>query len=310
MIPYFPEFKKIELDDKAIFNDFVKSFPPFSDISFATLNIWWNLDGNLKVSQLENNLIVNYDLPFDAENSGLGLIGLNNIDESINVIFEYLRSINLKEQLVHTPEYTIKAISSRETFELTEELDYNEYVLGVKELSELDGRNFVKIRNKVRKFLDSVVDHHLEIKEINLNEEDSRQLVIKSIEEWEAERPPRNDPERLEHEALRQTLAHHRLFEIENLCIFIDGKLHAITLFHRTHDGKYMILHHLRIKYGHPYISDFLLHSLSKMNSQGNCLYINMEMDLGLENLRRHKSSLRPVGFIRKYRIRPNNRET
>ncbi|HSX47246.1 MAG TPA: hypothetical protein VLF63_00585, partial [Patescibacteria group bacterium] len=89
MFPTFPDFIPLNIELKDPYNSLVKSLPPYSDISFATLQTWWNLNEKLTVSLLNQNLIINYNQPFKSVGSGLSLIGTNNVDNSIETIFQY-----------------------------------------------------------------------------------------------------------------------------------------------------------------------------------------------------------------------------
>ena len=43
------------MQDKKIYQQHVKDLPPYSDILFSTLQIWWNLYENLEISLLNGN---------------------------------------------------------------------------------------------------------------------------------------------------------------------------------------------------------------------------------------------------------------
>src|SRR5438045_2470988 len=125
MLPTFPEFIALSLDGKEEYDKLISDYPPYSDISFATLHIWWNLDGKLRLSVLNGNLVIDYQLSTDAENSGLSLIGKNKLRESIQTIFDFLKENGQPTKLVHVPEFVIDEVGNRDGLELTEELDYN-----------------------------------------------------------------------------------------------------------------------------------------------------------------------------------------
>src|SRR5690349_11349481 len=105
MLPDFPDFMPLTLDHKDMYNQLVAEYPPFSDISFTNLHIWWNLDGKLAASHLNSNLVLNYSLPFDSDHSGYGLIGTNKIDESLQAIFDELKKRGLPVRAVNVPEF-------------------------------------------------------------------------------------------------------------------------------------------------------------------------------------------------------------
>jgi len=304
MIPSFPRFTPVTLDHKEDYERLVAEYPPISDISFATLNIWWNLEGKLELAELNGNLVINYHLPFDQENSGLSLIGKTQVDESIQALFRYCEQKGEAAKLVHVPDFVIAQIQDKDQFEITEEPDYNEYILDSKSLASLEDAIHGRTRRKVKRFLREVEERDVELRELDLSYEEAREDVFRAIVAWEKGRPG-NDPGNTEHDALRSTLKHAEHLGIRPLGLYIDGKLYAVVLYHKTHDSKYYIMHHLKVDYSLPYIFDYMVHRVANKATDESVQFLNMEMDLGIASLRQHKMGLRPVDFFRKYTVRP-----
>jgi hypothetical protein len=147
MFPTFPDFIPLSLELKEPYNKVIGSLPPYSDISFTTLQIWWNLNEKLSVSLLNQNLVIDYVLPIDANNSGLSLIGRNKVDESIATILNYLNQNNKPVCLVHVPEFVVEEISDRSKFDIREEPDYHEYILDSEALTKLEGHEYKLLRS-------------------------------------------------------------------------------------------------------------------------------------------------------------------
>jgi hypothetical protein len=305
MIPDFPNFTKLTPADKNIYNRAVADYPPFSDILFSTLHIWWNQYEQLAVALLNRNVVIKYELPFDADNSGYCLVGKDNIDASIETIFEYLDKNGQSQLLVHVPEFAVEAISKRENYDIQEEPDYHEYILDSTELARLEGSSHGHIRTQINRFMREVEGKKLEHKPLDLSLVENQDHIFQAILEWEKSHPPRNDPNRNEHEALKQTLTNAAALDIESLALYIDDRLHGVILYHQPQSKDHYVIHHLRFDYTIPYASDYLTRQLAHKAVESNVPYINMEMDLGIENLRRHKTKLRPVKLFKKYRLQP-----
>jgi hypothetical protein len=305
MLPTFPNFASLKLEDKEAYDQLVSEYPPFSDISFATLHIWWNLEGKLSLSILNKNLVINYHLPFDPKNSGLCIVGKNSLDTCIEEIFEYLRKEHRAVKLVHVPEFVVENIRNKSNLTIEEETDYNEYILDSKALSSLEGPEHGRTRRKVKRFLREVEESKVEIKSLDLSSPEVKTELFEAVLEWEKAQPNENDPEHTEHQALKNSLTHSELLEIKYLGLYVDDKLHAIILYHQPKDKKYYIIHHLKVDYSIPYIFDYMTHHIANKAVQEDVDFINMEMDLGLENLKQHKMGLRPIDFFRKYTIKP-----
>jgi hypothetical protein len=304
MFPDFPEFTPLHLELKDPYNELVRDLPPYSDISFATLQIWWNLSEQLSVSILNRNLVIDYHQPFDTANSGLSLIGKNKVDASIQELFHYLREKHQKVQLLHVPQFVVDEIAQPETFVLQEEHDYNEYLLDSAGLAKLEGHEYQRLRKKINRFIREIGEDRLEVKALDLTLTEVQDELFRSIAEWENANTARNDPDHSEHLALRKTLSHAAALDIRNLAVFIDKRLHGIIIYHQPLEKNYYVLHHLKASYEHSLISDYLHHEIAKRAAQNNVSVLNIEMDLGIESLKNHKMMLRPTDFFKKYTIR------
>ncbi len=305
MLPDFPDFAPLALEDKDEYNRLVQDYLPFSNISFASLHIWWNLEGKLAMSSLNGNLVIYYHISYDPKNTGYSLIGRHDPDSSIDALFDYLRGKQEPVRLVHVPDFVIEKIEHKDRYVIEEEPDYNEYILDSRALASLEGSNHSRTRRKVKRFLREVEDSRLEIKALDLSSEDAKQRLFEAITAWEESQPSRNDPGHTEHQALRKTLAHAEALDIRHLGLYIDGKLSAVILYHSSPDKQYYILNHLKVDYSIPYIFDYMTHHIADRAVRDNVKFLNMEMDLGIENLRQHKLGLRPVEFFRQYSVRP-----
>jgi hypothetical protein len=306
MLPDFPDFMPLSLEHKDMYNQLVADYPPFSDISFTNLHIWWNLDGKLAASHLNSNLVLNYSLPFDPEHSGLGLIGTHRIDESLRTIFEYLNKQGRAAKVVNVPEFTIKKIERPQDYVIREEPDFHEYIMSARQLAELAGGDHSRTRRKVQRFKRETEDLDIQVHPLRLASPEVRQNIMKVIKDWHQKYPSQNDPERLEEQALENTLALAPHLETKSLGVFIGGRLQALALFHMTPDKNHYIINHLKVDYQYPYIFDFMTTQIAALAVKNGVEFLNMEMDLGMEGLRQHKMGLRPVMFYKKFTVEPS----
>lgn len=299
----FPEFTPLHLTHKEEYERLIAEHPPYSDILFPTLHIWWNLGGQLSISLIKNNLVINYHIPFDPANSGYGLIGRHHIDESTINILDHLKSKGSEARLVHVPEFVIDAMHQRDTFKLIEERDYGEYVLGTEALSNLSGKTYASLRYRINNFKRGVEDKNLVEKSLDLSHHSVQEEIYDRVLEWEKLYPTHNDPNRSEHLAMKQSLTNAAYLGLENLAIFINGELCGIAIYSRSPGKSDYILHHIKANYGVRYITDYMHHRLASIARDNGIDFINIEMDLGIENLRNHKITLKPIKFLKKYTV-------
>jgi len=305
MLSDFPSFTPLTLEDKDTYNQLVADYPPFSNISFTSMQIWWNLEGKLAISSLNGNLVIYYHISYDPANTGYSLIGKQALDESINTLFDYLRSQHEPARLVHIPEFVVDKIQHKDSFVIDEEPDYKEYILDSHALDSLEGSLHGRNRRRIKKFLREVEGRKVEFRPLDLSSEEAKDQLFRVIVEMETNRASENDPDHTEHLALRKTLTHASALDIQHLGLYINDKLSAIILYHRALGGNHYILNHIKVDYSVPYIFDYVTHHIAGQAVKENVDFLNMEMDLGIENLREHKMGLRPVEFFRQYTISP-----
>jgi hypothetical protein len=97
----FPEFTRLTLEHREPYINFIKQFPPLSDISFAKIIDWWEYFGEIGLSELNGSLVVSYENYTDERALGLSIIGKQNIDASICQLFDYLREGGYPVRLVN-----------------------------------------------------------------------------------------------------------------------------------------------------------------------------------------------------------------
>ena len=305
MISEFPNFTTLTIDDRELYESMVKEYPPYSDISFTTLHIWWDVEGKLEISQLNGNLIIKYYQPFDEENSGLSVIGINKLEETIKNIFDWQKLSNEKPKLIHVPEFTVNKILNLDNFDIKEEEDYKEYILDSEALSKLEGSLHGKNRRRINKFIREVEGKNVELKQLDMSDENVKRELVEAIVAWEDSRGGENDPDKTERVVIKKVLDNYHKLGMMHEGLYIDGKLSAIILFHNPNQSEYYVLNHIKVDYSTPYIFDYLTHHIAGKATEKGIKYLNMEMDLGIENLREHKMGLRPIDFFRKFTITP-----
>lgn len=86
MIPEFPEFKKLELSDKKDIEQFTSKFPPYSDFNFVSM--WsWDIKGEMRVSQLNDNLVVRFTDYLTGE-PFYSFLGNNKVNDTAEKLLE------------------------------------------------------------------------------------------------------------------------------------------------------------------------------------------------------------------------------
>ncbi|HJP96533.1 MAG TPA: phosphatidylglycerol lysyltransferase domain-containing protein [Candidatus Saccharimonadales bacterium] len=304
MIESFPNFTRLDSTIRAEYDAKVTKYPAMSDLSFATLMIWWNFENNVAVSSLNDNLVISYNLPGEALSSGLSLVGTNRVDASIETLFAEMTNTGKLPRLVHVPDFVINKIAHPENFNLVEERDYAEYVVPASRFYPFDSIKSDE-RYKLRKFLNAVEGHELETRSLDLSNTHNQKLLLTNAKKWWQEHGKQSDARGDEIRALQTSVTQASELDISNVCLFIDGELYGFSLFQVSHDGQYLIGNHLKTKWGYPRIFDYMAHITAGAAIEKGVPNLNVEMDLGIEGLRQHKMEMHPERFLRKYTVMP-----
>lgn len=305
MFTKFPEFSPVSEEHRDIYNRRIVAYPPFSDLSFTTLNMWWNLDGSLRMSTLNGNIILSYSAPDDVVNSGVSIVGTKDIDSTVDAVFCELRQQNKPVRLVHVPDFVVEGIVDRERFNIEEERDYDEYILPVEKLYPQSAIPLHDTRRKISKFVREVGNgQRAEMRELDITNPGCLDLVLSSYKKWPAKTSHSSD-EDWEFRVMRKALANAKAWGIHNSCLFVDGKLNGFVLYQMSASGDCMILNHLRVNYELPYAFIYVLYCCAERAGRLGAKSLNIEMDLGIPGLRFFKSHITSFTLLRKYTIAP-----
>lgn len=299
----FPEFSKLTLADREKYEELIADYPPYADFSFSHLMTWWSGLSSCRVAQLNGNLIIAYWFPGYEAYSGLSVIGTHEVDETIAIVMDHLKQSNNPARLVHVPEFVASSMRFPELYAFADERDYDECILSVANMSAL-GNLIRHKRWKVRKFLAEVDEEKVAVKSLDLGYPNNQELLLDSSAAWEP-MGGLNNICKHEKESLPMAIKYAESLGIENVCVFIDGRLHSFFLYERSADQKYAILNYARISYAIPHIFELIAYKNAQWFAGLGMEYLNIKCDLGLSRLRTHKLSLAPANFFRKYTVRP-----
>jgi hypothetical protein len=303
----YPEFSKLTLGDRKKYETLIRGYPPLSDLSFATLMMWWNILDSCAVSILNGNPILSYWLPGDEKVSGLALVGTNEVDRTICAIFDHMRSKGEKPRLVHVPEYVIEHMAYGDLFTIKPERAYDEYILDISKYYPIRGAVSFR-RHRVRRFEGRHKPEDLIVKSLNLSDPDSYQMLLDFIERWQGKGVVNNITINSANDTARYAMQEAGLIGVENVCLFVEGELAGYLLYIEPVDKRYVILCHIVIDNDIPYIFDYLVYAFSRWFFDKGVRYVNIDSDLGLPLARMLKVALGPVNYFRKYTIEPANR--
>lgn len=300
----FPEFSKLTLKDRGEYEALIKDFPPVYDISFPSLMSWWNTFGSMSVSILNGNLVVPFWMPGDEKRSGLSLVGTNAIDESLCALFDHLRDKGEPLRLVNVPEFVIANVRYPSMFHFKEDRARSEYILPIARFYPIKNMQPHR-RRKVERQIEKVGEHNIVTKSLDLNRQENRDFLWDVTLKWQPKGI--NNYGKLERDAMRICIDidNAEALRIENVCLFVGGKLYGFCLYHESSDKRYITVKHIKATHVSALGFELIAYAFAKWFAEQNIAYVNVSADYGILRLRMFMLTLGPVNFFRKYIIEP-----
>lgn len=294
MIPKFPEFKRLEINDRHDVDLFTQTFPPYSDYEYASM--WaWDTKGEMMMSLLNENFVVLFTdyatgLPF------LSFLGIEKANETAEILLHYTSGKEYASDLGLIPEVTAYALDATR-FDIKEDRDHFDYVYTMAYHLDYKVPGLKTVRNSLSAYLRRHPGH--KAIELDLNDPQTN----KRIEDLYARREQKggvNIPN--ETTALKRFLKSAKAFRSIGVGIMFGDLLAAYSISVLLPEGNCNCLFAKGDKSYHG-IYALLMHETAKILTSHGCLYMNYEQDLGITNLRRAKLAFHPTSFLKKYMV-------
>ena len=133
MIPNFPEYKKLSLDDKDEIENFVRKFPPYSDYNFTSLYCY-NVNDKVEVSWLNDNLVVLFQ-DYTSDELFYSFLGDNLVTETTLTLLDYADGVGVKKELRLIPECTRAILNGTPELYTSEDANSFDYILSAFDIS-------------------------------------------------------------------------------------------------------------------------------------------------------------------------------
>jgi len=299
MVPQFPAFKAIGIEDRDLIDSIFREYgPKTSELNFTNLFIWRSHFG------FEWSLYRDWLLVVGA-NSGNGVQALPPIGppSRVDVTRMLLRWMRDERNI---PEPRIDRADARLASELEGSggfvvepvRDHFDYVYLAEDLIALSGKAYRAKRNHLNYLLRSYAMVYEPITEAHVD------ACLGLAETWCTLRRCEDDLNLLgEWDATREALSHLGRLQIKGGVILINGKVEAFTLGERLNEETAVV---------HIEKANTEIRGLYAAINQQFCekqwsdtRFINREQDLGEPGLREAKLSYNPYHLDEKYKIRP-----
>ena len=283
------DYQPITLEDKPIFDKhYEKSPPTISDNLFTTL-ISWKEYANFCYTILDKNLLIMSEI----ENK----IYLRPPSGKINKnVFDQVIKLAKKQETAYSLSLIDKQTkgwmeSNYKGIELIPRRDYFDYVYLSKDLAELVGSEYSKIRNRLNKFKRNFSYTVEEINKENMSE------VREFLKRWCLWRDCESDPI-LENEkkAILYSARHFFDLGLSGIAMKVHDNIEAISVYEKMNSDT-VVVHYEKGSPDYDGIYKAINQEVAKI-VQKNFKYINRESDMGVPGLRKAKMSYRPHHIV------------
>jgi hypothetical protein len=299
MIPAFPDFREIELSDRATLEDYFRRNPPLiSEMTFTNLFAWRKVCGYL-ISRFRDGLLILRRN--DRHLSFLPPLVSSNLPEAVDACFKYLRAEGQEPLLERVGEDFLAGDPVLlERYEVREDRDNFDYLHEVRQLIELRGRLFHDKRNNLNQFRKKYEYRFLPLTPDRIPD------CLNLVHQWCREKDCDED-QSLFHEksAVLEMLENFTALGARGGLIEVDGNLAALTLGEPLNRDTFVI--HVEKGMGN---IEGIYQAVNReflLRLEDQFLFVNREQDLGIEGLRRAKESYNPVRMIKKYTLHEKN---
>ena len=299
MIPQFPEFKSLELSDKKAIESFTKRFPPYSDFDFAS--IWsWDIKGDVKISQLNDNLVVRFTDYLTSE-PFYSFLGNTDLNDTVEKLIALSKEQGLGAKLKLVPEEAIQGLDSTK-FSVIEDRDNSDYIYDTDKLLKMEDSKF-HVRRKHLRFFQKNFLH--QVKKHEVIDAEIKGQILDLFSSWVNDKGGDVSTDYFQREflALSRFLNASQSIDFLIVGIYFDDKLVAVSISENTSDT-YNVSHFQKAINGEfKGINVYLIRELASLLSEKGIKYVNWEQDLGIAGLRENKESYLPCAFLNKYSV-------
>lgn len=292
-------FKEITIDDKKLFDSYLKPFnPQASELSFTNLFMWRDTD-KIKFVEIESLLCV-ISLKGSKEPFALMPIGeLNSrsLPAAIEALREYFGSMGWTFQFKRLTEENVSCFKEIPglKMETVYDRDYSDYLYLTEDLINLKGKKYDGKRNHINRFKKEYTFEYVPMTAELVGE------CKRIMNQWRNGKTEEDLDYHFEKIANEELLDNYEKLDLEGALIKVGGKYEAFTIGEKLNRDTAVI---------HIEKANIEIHGLFPLINQQFCerewrhaLYINREQDMGKEGLRKAKLSYNPVKLIDKYTL-------
>lgn len=306
----FPHFQKFSPDDIDSYLNFYSTLKyPYCDFSIDDVCIWLNYNGDLEMSELNDNLVLRFSNVIDKNTQYYTFLGTSKLYDTLTTLMSYFHDNLIEPCLYYIPEETATLITElkNRSFTIEEDVDNRDYIYNVDDLLGLQGKPYENIRRRINHFKRE--NPNIEIREFNLQDENDKNLIRNTITKWSRRKSSlRNDPDNQELNVIRKHLRLADELPVHAYGLFVNNALVNINIFNLPPHKDWLIFNHIKCDYTYKNVYGYAFYALCQIAHSRGIKWVNFEQDLGIEGLRQIKTFFRPAKFLKRYTISLDHR--
>ena len=296
-LPAFPEFKPVELSDRAFISSRMEAYrPETSELSFTNLYIWWPYY-RTQWSMMDDCLIL-LCRPLDDNPFFLPPLSTTARKEHVQTALTWLQNETegARPFIERADTRLAGELEKHSGFDIKPVRNHYDYIYRTEDLISLKGRKYHSKKNRLNKFNKTHVFRYLPLTP------DLIPACIEVHKRWCEDRECEKNPiMRAESQAVFEILHNFHSLSVQGGVILLNNQVEAFTVGELL-NPEMAVIHVEKADPGIPELftvinQQFAEHALSGVP------FINREQDLGEHGLRRAKESYHPVTLQEKFRI-------
>jgi len=299
VIPSFPQFKPLTLEDARAVDAHTSRFPSYSDYNFSSL--WaWDVRRNRELSELHGNLVVKFT-DYASGEPFFSFLGTNERLLTARTLLDYSEALGMQPALHLVPEVSVQELESEALTVIADPASFD-YVYLAQTISALPGGAFKSKRRAIRLFEEAHPEHDFSI--WPLTHPVAQESVRAIAGTWRKRRDPASENKGLTHE-LRAIEACLELGSQRNMLVGIVRTAGIPTSFslEEPAGASDAISHFSKSAHATVGENEYLSRETATYLMGRAVTHLNWEEDLGIEALRASKTSYRPSLYLKKFII-------
>lgn len=297
VLPRYPDFKPVDLEDRAHIATIFRTYPPVtSELTFTNL-FMWRYHYRFRWSMADDVLLVAVEPP-EGRPFALPPVGGNDLTSAFRLLLEHLGKLTAVPEVHRVPEELARRYAEPLGLKAEENRAHSDYVYRTESLTSLRGRKYHRKRNHLNQFRNTYGYRYESLTAAVI------EACLELQEEWCRMRESVENQALLsEDRAIHEVLRHYHELDCTGAAILVDGRVVAFSLGEPL-NSETAVIHAEKANPEFPgsyavINQEFCRHTWSSFT------YINREQDLGEEGLRQAKLSYYPDHLVTKFVLRP-----